>query len=90
MGYVTLKSANKCLKRHHTSLSWINANETCVTEGGNLISITTPDMLEEVYNLTTAIGEYLHIYANRSINAINLCQIFWLEVKSNISLNVWL
>ncbi|XP_052680349.1 uncharacterized protein LOC128161162 isoform X1 [Crassostrea angulata] len=54
IGYVTLKSANKCLKSHHTPLSWINANETCVMEGGSLISITTTNMLEEVYNLTTA------------------------------------
>lgn len=80
--YVTLKSANKCLKSHHTLLSWINANETCVMEEGSLISISTPDMLEEISNLTTAIGKYLHIYANRNIIYINLCQIFRFEVIS--------
>lgn len=77
IGYVTLKSANKCLKSHHTPLSWINANETCVMEGGSLISITTTNMLEEVYNLTTATGKYLLIYAKMNIIYINLCKIFW-------------
>lgn len=44
----------------------------CVVEGGSLISINTPYMLEEVYNLTTAIGEYLHIYPNMNIYYTNL------------------
>lgn len=51
-GYVSLNSTKKCLKHHQVPLSWMDANNTCVSEGGNLFSITSLDMREEVFNLT--------------------------------------
>uniref|UniRef100_K1P7E8 Uncharacterized protein n=1 Tax=Magallana gigas TaxID=29159 RepID=K1P7E8_MAGGI len=51
-GYVSLNSTKKCLKHHHVPLSWMDANNTCVSEGGNLFSITSLDMMEEVLNIT--------------------------------------
>lgn len=51
-GYVSLNSTKKCLKHHHVPLSWMDANNTCVSEGGNLFSITSLEMMEEVLNIT--------------------------------------
>ena len=56
IGYASLKSTDKCLKWYNSSLTWIDANTTCHLNGGNLFRITTYDMLQEVHNITTLIG----------------------------------
>ena len=61
IGYVSLKSSNKCMKWYNSSLTWIDANTTCHLNGGNLFRISTHDMLQEVHNITTLIGNLYNI-----------------------------
>ncbi|XP_048738536.2 galactose-specific lectin nattectin-like isoform X2 [Ostrea edulis] len=47
-GYVTLQSTRKCVKLHYTETSWMEANKTCASTGGNILRITTAEMLNDV------------------------------------------
>lgn len=73
LGYVSLNSTKKCLKHHHVPLSWMDANNTCVSEGGHLFSITSLDMMEEVFNMTFDKG--IVIVLN-----INTCYLYVMHV----------
>lgn len=73
LGYVSLNSTKKCLKHHHVPLSWMDANNTCVSDGGHLFSITSLDMMEEVFNMTFDKG--IVIVLN-----INTCYLYVMHV----------
>jgi hypothetical protein len=47
-GYISLESSRKCLKLHHTEMTWLEANGKCASAGENILSITTKEMLDDV------------------------------------------
>jgi hypothetical protein len=48
-GYLSLLSTKKCLKLYTAPmLSWLDANATCSSAGGNLFRITSAAMLADV------------------------------------------
>lgn len=57
IGYISLDSTDTCIKLSNTQLSWVDANTTCHSDGGNLLRITTSKMLHEVINITSGIGK---------------------------------
>ena len=59
IGYISLDSTDTCIKLSmaNSQLSWVDANTTCHSDGGNLLRITTSKMLHEVLNITSGIGK---------------------------------
>ncbi|XP_065937688.1 uncharacterized protein [Magallana gigas] len=67
IGYISVKTKHTCLKKFHTPQFWVDANNTCVNDGGHLFTIKTLDVLNEVLSLTSAIDPtftYFHIDGN--------------------------
>lgn len=62
IGYISVKTKHTCLKKFHTPQFWVDANNTCVYDGGHLFTIKTLDVLNEVLSLTSAIGKYMHVF----------------------------
>lgn len=96
LGYVSLNSTKKCLKHHHVPLSWMDANNTCVSEGGHLFSITSLDMMEEVFNMTfdkDALFTVIHIDGNdlrqegnwsyHDGSSVSFSPLFWHPTEPN-------
>ena len=78
IGYISLDSTDTCIKLSmaNSQLSWVDANTTCHSDGGNLLRITTSKMLHEVLNITSGIGKLYNFEIGLHIVSYNETKCF--------------